>query len=286
MTLTKGGKVNNYLKMFLLTGVLAMVSFATSARDVERFVIRMGDAHYRGQQTIGIKRMLNQQYAHINFSNYDLKRVKLVAKSKHGGGDVELWVGNMNTFNERIPGNPQDFRNSAEWTYSKIVMQNPNYRNSAGRWQLQTRGNIKIKKIVVVAESRWVRPVPRPNPRPRPGPSPIPRPGPGRINYSEIGSFKADKFLHSYKTFYPNRGPSRAIKLSVERNSVEIVGVQVQYGNGETRNLYDLTGYVYKNDQRISFLNGSRNIRSIVVTATTPNLFADNRGIVHVSLGK
>jgi len=107
-----------------------------------RIVIRLGGQVFRGQQTVALKRLAKSQNPGLNFRNATLRRVKVVASSARGRGQISLTVG-QNTSYPQIA--QQDFGGQV----NKMVFMNPSY-SSQGKWQLQTRGNIQIKKIVLI----------------------------------------------------------------------------------------------------------------------------------------
>lgn len=130
----------------------------------QRLILEMGDAHYRGQNTIFLKREIKARYPHLRLVNFDIKRVRVVAKSRHGRGQVSLMVGGVEADRATIYGTPQDFHVDRPYTFDRIVMQN--FHRSQGAWQLALRGNIKVRRVVVVVNrSRGgggVGPAPRP----------------------------------------------------------------------------------------------------------------------------
>lgn len=140
--------------------------------------------HLIGQQVLPIKMLLKQQYPYMNLQAQDLKAVVVVGKSMHGMGTVTLKVGQNHSYPETLRGVPFQFHNPAPHTFSRVRIQSPSY-NDLGVWQLLTRGNIKIQKIVVVIAPKYVvqprrpgRVIVRPAPR-RPG-RVVVRPAPGR----------------------------------------------------------------------------------------------------------
>ena len=77
--------------------------------DVRRFELDLNQHRvFRGENTIGLKRMLRDQYG-INSKRFDLRKVVLVAKSARGRGLAYLTVGDASSFEESIDGNRYDF---------------------------------------------------------------------------------------------------------------------------------------------------------------------------------
>ena len=110
------------------------------------------DVHVRGQNTLKLKQKLRQQEGLIP-ADYDLKAITVIGKSKHGGGRVTLKVGQALSSAEILDGTPSQFHVEAGYTYDRVKIQNPKL-NSNGVWQLQTQGNIKIKKIILHVQAK------------------------------------------------------------------------------------------------------------------------------------
>lgn len=120
----------------------------------QRLIIQL-DQHLRGQGLIKIKQELKAQYGHLDLQNMQLESVRLVAKSKQGRGEATLIVGQSASYPAVVGGSPYDFHNDRGYTFSRISMMNPN-RSSQGKWQIQTKGNIKVKKIVVMVSQKMM----------------------------------------------------------------------------------------------------------------------------------
>ena len=118
----------------------------------DKIVINMGDAHYRGQNTLKLKQLVKDMYPGMNLRRLDLESVKIVAKSKHGQGTATLRVGQDYSAPVVLDGFPSDFHNSAPFTYDRELIYSPSF-SGGGAWQLLLRGNIKVKKIVLKVDS-------------------------------------------------------------------------------------------------------------------------------------
>jgi hypothetical protein len=131
----------------------------TFASPNKKIVIEMGRGgeHFRGQQTLPLKRMIMDQHPNIRLERFELLRVKVVGKSKQGNGTATLNVGQRQSYPIYLNGNRQDFHVNAPYTWDRQVIQNPK-NNSRGAWQIKLQGNIKVKRIVAVLERQVVRP--------------------------------------------------------------------------------------------------------------------------------
>lgn len=107
--------------------------------------------HLKGLNIIKIKKEIKMQHPGINIQTLKIKAVKVVAKSKMGRGQATLLVGQSASYPQTIMGNPRTFDYGGPHSFAKLMIQNPS-RSSQGRVQLELKGNIKLKKIVVIAK--------------------------------------------------------------------------------------------------------------------------------------
>jgi len=147
--------------------LLTLPMAAMAAR--ERYVIDFDDSHikgYRGEKTtIFLKKSLKAQYPWVRLADLELERVVLVAKSKKGRGGAGLRVGRWTTDMYGVGGNPRQFREKGKYTFDRIKFWNPS-KNSNGPWQLQIKGNLIVRKVVLMVKDhgrkeyygRWDRP--------------------------------------------------------------------------------------------------------------------------------
>jgi hypothetical protein len=142
------------------TGILVALTClfllpAVASAERLRLQINMGDKVFqtgRNQTAVlPLKRLLRQQHPGINFKKMELKRVILVAKSKGGNGLANLRVGNKVSRERSVNGQPQDFNRRSAATFDKVRFFNPAGRSS-DKWQLQLKGKVKVRKVIVVAE--------------------------------------------------------------------------------------------------------------------------------------
>ena len=127
----------------------------------ERYVIDFDDSNIRGHKgqsaTIFLKRSFKEQYPWVDLSNLDLRRVVLVAKSKRGGGGAQLRIGDRVTDMFGVAGSPRSFHNDRPYTFDRIGFRNPSF-NSRGPWQIDLKGNLIVRKVVLEVEDHsWRR---------------------------------------------------------------------------------------------------------------------------------
>ena len=121
----------------------------------KKIMLRLNGQHLRGQNTIMLKKELKMQNPGINIQEMELMKVKLIAKSKHGGGMAKLKVGSSVSYQERISGTPADFHYEAPFTYDELTFTNPGFGGSQGPWQILLNGNIKVKAVVIELKSKF-----------------------------------------------------------------------------------------------------------------------------------
>jgi len=152
--------------LFAILMLSCLPALALAAQ--ERFVLDFNDSHIRGHKgetaTIFLKRSLKEQYPWVKVSDLELKKVVLVAKSKKGRGGAGLRVGKWATDLSEVGGSPRSFHDNGRNSFDRVKFWNPSH-SSRGRWQLGFRGNIIVRKIVLVVDnhkrrdqySRWDR---------------------------------------------------------------------------------------------------------------------------------
>jgi len=120
-----------------------IVQFKGQNNNIKLYV----DQHLRGQNVLPLKRMLRQQNPQA-FNKLDsLKKITIVAKSKHGQGTATLKMGRDISRAKYIDGTPSDFHTPAAYTFSKVSFQGPAYSTS-GVLQILLKGNIKVKEVI------------------------------------------------------------------------------------------------------------------------------------------
>ena len=141
------------LSILSLVGFLILTPSQAEAQRhglKERVVVDFFGQQYRGQGNIlKIGRHINQQLGRGSLQDYEIRRVKLVAKSRRGQGQATLLIGRQNAGSYNVPGVPRDFGVESSWTYHEIVMR-PNMRHQSMPVQIELRGNIKVDRVVVV----------------------------------------------------------------------------------------------------------------------------------------
>ena len=138
-----------------LTVVAMMMTLMVSARaqQNQRLEIEYGGQIFKGQSVLFLKQEITKKHPRINFKKWDLKRVVLVAKSARGFGEAHLKVGRDESRIETIDGNRPDFRNQGN--YHRISFRSPG--PDQGKWQIHLKGNIKVKKVIIVAQKKAPR---------------------------------------------------------------------------------------------------------------------------------
>lgn len=225
-----------------------------------------------GGAELKLKMLAKQQNPYLDLRDLKLEEVILVAKSRMGMGNASLIVGGVKGYEQNIPGHPQDFYDNGRYTYTRVKLENPNYRDqSQGVWQIDLKGNIKVKRIILkVKEKR------------RGGGG---HGGPGRVYFQELGSFKADKFENVTREYFVGRRLAvKAIKLEAQRRDVEVRDVKAVLASGQVMNLRQLEGNIDNGEDKVMYFRSPQYVRSIIVTATTDH-FRGGSGILTVSAG-
>ena len=104
--------------------------------------------HLTGSSIIGLKQEIKKSpYGYLNLQRYKIESVRLVAKSRQGGGTAALAIGSWKSQPKRIYGHPSGFNKPGG--FDRIDFQNNSYSSDIGNWQIHLNGNIKVQKVVV-----------------------------------------------------------------------------------------------------------------------------------------
>ena len=142
--------------------ILALLAIGSSAFGMgAQSITVLTDQHYRGQNTVRIKRLVRQelQWQGESLYDYELTAVTIRAKSRRGGGTATMAVG-FDEDSRNVPmarGGANAFQNDRPRTFNTIrfILDQPG--QSDERWQMHFRGNIKIKQMVVTIRPKLQR---------------------------------------------------------------------------------------------------------------------------------
>lgn len=134
----------NKWSMRLAAGLLLLTSVSVSA-EMRQLEIDYNGQEFRGETTLKLKQEIKRAYPRLDIERAELERVVLVAKSKAGNAQARLLVGRYDSRIEQIDGNRWDFDTAGN--FHRIPFEAPNRDN--GVWQIEMRGNIKVKKVLV-----------------------------------------------------------------------------------------------------------------------------------------
>jgi len=154
------------LAIALCTVLLAVgTSGVAQAHQVkEKYVLNYNDVEIRSGRDydaeLFLKRTLYEQYPWVDVRTMDLRKVTLVAKSKHGGGSAQLRVGDRMSTPSQVGGSPRDFHNCRGYTFERVHFVNPD-RDSRGPWQIDLRGNLIVRKVILEVDKHSYQPVPK-----------------------------------------------------------------------------------------------------------------------------
>lgn len=151
---TRSLEMKKMLALFLVLS--STVVFAQRGRSggyqtagVQQQLLLELNEHSRGLETILLKQEIKAMYPHINLQDLTLDGVMLMAKSKHGQGEATLIVGQSASYPARIGGRPADFHVDSMRSFSRVQIPSPT-RFSEGKWQIETKGNVKVKAVIVL----------------------------------------------------------------------------------------------------------------------------------------
>lgn len=119
----------------------------TVAKTSTRVRIPFNGELFTQDSTIALKRELNAMG--YDMRGAQLERVVLVAKSRRGRGNAYLVTGQNTTASQTIDTAPLGFAFQDEMPRSYNRLRFFPQGNTRGRWQIQMRGRIKVKAVIV-----------------------------------------------------------------------------------------------------------------------------------------
>ena len=142
--------------LVLLLVVSSSVVFAQRSRGgihqavaVQQQLLLELNERSRGLSTIALKQEIKARYPHLDIQNLKLDGVMLMAKSKHGKGEATLIVGQVASYPVHIGGRTADFHIDSMKSFTRVQISSPSL-SSQGAWQIETKGNVKVKAIIAL----------------------------------------------------------------------------------------------------------------------------------------
>ena len=124
-------------------------SSGQQAAGVQQQLLLELNEHSRGLESISIKQEIKARYPQVDIQDLEIDGVMLMAKSKQGNGEATLVVGQSASYPVRVGGRPADFQIDSMRSFTRIQITSPS-RSSEGKWQIETKGNVKVKAIIVL----------------------------------------------------------------------------------------------------------------------------------------
>lgn len=145
----KGGFMKVIMCLAFLGGML--LSEVGEAR--ERLTLDMGHQMY---SRIALKQEIRSQYPNLRLRNYELVRVRLMAKSRRGRGRAILHVGQQSSDEKRVLRGQGPFHSDRFSTYDRIRFSARHMNRDRGRqaWRLELLGRIKVAEVTVVLKPK------------------------------------------------------------------------------------------------------------------------------------
>ncbi len=139
------------------------------------------DLELRGNSTVTLKRDLMERYPNFDFRSARLVSVSVDAKSQFGRGQMTLVVSGNALETKTVGGAPFEYNSTEDRTFDYLeyrIGREP----TGGVWQLQTIGQLKIRRVVLNVST---------------SPAPPPPPPPGKVCFFEHADFRGDSFCRS-----------------------------------------------------------------------------------------
>lgn len=228
--------------------------------------INMNDQEYRGAQgeTIPLRQLIQRQRPQIQLNQFEIQSARVLAKSRAGRAQMSLIIGNRQADRVIVPGRPVDFDRPAGNTFTNLFLENTT-GNSTGVWQLEVRGNVKVRQIVVSLREirRGGGPGGPIGPRP-PVPGPI-------VSVQKVGEGRFDKVIPDVNTYNVRLDRVQELRVVALDKPIRIHELTVVFANGAVQRFPINGDIVIGRDLRLQ--TGGRDIRQVQVVGTSLDLF-------------
>lgn len=252
--------------MTKLVSLFLFVFLSTSAWSQETALELNVKTELNSSDTIGLNKLIANQYRNISIDDLEIARVVVEAKSKEGQGLISLIIGNLEGSPLRVPANP-DFASIEPSTFFSLKLNTPRLISGSKTWQLKAQGSVKLNRIVLFVKINRVRP-------------PM-----GQLSYKTVSTFKLQKFLEVTKNIEIN-SLVKAINLNALKNDVQVIEARALLNNGSEVYLDELSERIKKGknlSHRFESLPGLK-VKSLFIRAVSPNLLG-SRADLEVQTG-
>lgn len=143
---------------FVLIVLLSTIGTSIQAND-NKLELNLRDSHVYGTKSVGLRRLIRQQYPAVNLHNKELKRVVVYAVGYSPYSSLQLRIGNSwspaKFLNQQrsVEHKSGKYRHGIQ--FEKIRFKNPaNRYHNDENWRLNMHGNITVDRIVVNLSDR------------------------------------------------------------------------------------------------------------------------------------
>ncbi len=132
--------------------VVALAAVAMPAHAVERFTLEMNNLRIKnaeGEKRFNLKALLKQQHGAFDDERFELRTVRVVAKSRINNAQVRLSVNDIDSAPVDVAGTKEKFGDPARSTFGRYELEPANPAATDGKWWLSAKGALRIDRIVL-----------------------------------------------------------------------------------------------------------------------------------------
>lgn len=257
-------------KLLCATTLLSLLTSSAFALT-QKVELDMYATHTRGVEVLPLKRMVQRQVAPGAIRGWNVTKIDIKAKSKHGAALASVISGRSESLAKTIPGNPEAFESNISGFHSLTLHPVARHRGARqGRLQLVLDGNVKLDEVKLTMKK----------------PAPYNLLNTQGLLFTSKKSFKAAKLVGSTETILVS--PSiRGLQLRAKKSTVTIDKVELVYNNGQKIIIDEMDGRLKKNRAISIALRGplTAGLRRIKISATT-NKVIGSRGKVEIAIAQ
>lgn len=138
--------------IFTLLSTLMLLFSSLATAQVRDFEIDLGDRVYRDHSVLTLRQFIESQHPRIDLENWNLEKVRLVAKSHIGKGQARLVVGNWKSHQQTVAGRPVDWDWNHPRSFDRVDFYNQVRNDDGKHWQIHLDGNFKVRKVIITAK--------------------------------------------------------------------------------------------------------------------------------------
>lgn len=140
------------LKFHSVALLVAVAAVAAPAQAAERFNLDMNNLRIKnaeGEKRYNLRAMLKQQHGAFDSERFELRTVRVVAKSRINNAQIRLSINDLDTAPVNVAGTKEKFGDNERSTFGRYELEPANPAATDGKWWLKAQGALRIDRVVL-----------------------------------------------------------------------------------------------------------------------------------------